>query len=142
MEVRDFAAPGVRAVSSPPANQALARGLRSARAEQVLQLRFLDPFVRARRGALKPTLHLHHRDRVFRRWLAHLDVDHRGRPDMLDPRVAPERTNTENCRFEQRFGLHLHRVPDAAHVSERDGADPYRHGLNRSIFAFYSPATG
>jgi hypothetical protein len=59
--------------------------------------------------------------------------------DMLDPRVAPEYTNAENCRLEERFGLHLDGVPDAAHVSERDGADPQRHGLNRSIFAFYSP---
>jgi hypothetical protein len=82
-----------------------------------------DPLVRVRRGTLKPTLHLHHRDRVFRGWLAHLDVE-RGRPDMLDPRVAPERANTENCRLEERFGLHLHSVPDATHVSERDGAGP------------------
>src|ERR1700704_660353 len=112
----------------------------SLRDEQVLQLRLLDPFVRTRRGALKPTLQLHHRDRVFRRWLAHLDVEHRGRPEMLDPRVAPERTNTKKCRLEERFGLNLPRVPDAAHVSERDGADPCRHGLNRSIFAFCSLA--
>src|SRR2546421_2517840 len=42
-------------------------------------------------------------------------------------------------RLEERFGLHLHRVPDAGHVSERDGADPYRQGLNRSIFALCSP---
>ncbi len=111
----------------------------SARAEQVPQLRLLDPFVRARRGTFKPTLDLHHRDRVSRRWLANLDVEHRGRSDRFDPRVAPERTNTENCRLEERFGLHLHGVPDAAHVSERDGTDPQRHGLNRSIFAFSSP---
>jgi hypothetical protein len=26
--------------------------------------------------------------------------------------------------LEKRFGVHLHGVPDAAHVSERDGADP------------------
>jgi hypothetical protein len=96
----------------------------SVRAEQVPQLRFLDPFVRARRGTLKPTFHLHHRDRVFRRWLAHLDVEHHGRPDMFDPRVAPECMDAENCSLEERFGLHLHRVPDAAAVSERDGADP------------------
>jgi hypothetical protein len=43
---------------------------------------------------------------------------------MLYPRVAPERTNTENCRLEERLGLHLHRVSDAAQVSERDGASP------------------
>ena len=59
---------------------------------------------------------------------------------VLSSGAEGERTNTENCRLEQRFGLHLHRVPDAAHVSERDGADPQRHGLNRSIFAFYSPS--
>jgi hypothetical protein len=72
-------------------------------------------------------------------WLAHFDVEHGGRSDMLDPRGAPECTNTENCRLEERFGLHIHGVPDAAHVSERDGADPHRHGLNRSIFAVCSP---
>ena len=74
-----------------------------------------------------------------RRWLAHLDVEHRGRPDMRDPRVPLQRTNAQNCRFEERFGLHLHRVPDATHVDERDGAGPQSHGLNRSIFAFCSP---
>lgn len=141
MDARDSATPAVRAASSGPTNQAVARSSGSARAEQVLQLRFLDPFVRARRGTFKPTLHLHHRDRVSRCWLAHLDVEHCGRPDMLDSRVAPERTNTENRRLEKRFGLPLHPMSDAAHVSERDGADPHRHGLNRSIFAFYSPRT-
>jgi hypothetical protein len=58
---------------------------------------------------------------------------------MLDPAVALECANAENCSLEERFGLYLHRVPDAAHVSERDGADPQRHGLNRIMFAFCSP---
>ena len=40
--------------------------------------------------------------------------------------------NTENCRLEERFGLHLLRVPDAAHVSERHGADRSGTGLTQS----------
>src|ERR1700733_2761452 len=77
---------------------------------------------------------------MLRGRLAPLDIKNGGRSNTLNPRVTLEDTHSQDCRFVKRFRLHLRDMPDAAHVDERHGTTPQRHGRSyhiRVLFARY-----